>query len=118
MQNHWLKGELLMNCIKCQKEFPEKDCIECKGLIDGAYLAKKPVNEFHVELRSVENRELKYDGIVKLLSPIGIALQSNVPPGDYLINLQEDLEIKVSLIKAKGKSPYQGFDILSVIRND
>lgn len=106
-----------MDCISCRSDFPDKDCIECKNLISGSFLARKPAREFNVELRSVEKQGIKHKGIVKLLSPIGIALESNVPPGVYLIKLQENLEIKVSLIKSKGKSPYQGFDIISVIRD-
>lgn len=107
-----------MECSVCRKDFPDKDCIECKNLISGAYLARKPAREFLVELKPVENRNIKYYGTIKLLSPIGIALESSVPQGVYMIKLHEKLEIKVSLIKSKGKTPYQGFDIISVIRDD
>jgi len=104
-----------MDCIECRKAKTKKDCIECKQLIDGNYLAEKPRKKLEIRLEEINGEDF-FKGQIELISPIGLALKSNVDPGEYKVKLLDDLELVISLVKSNGKPPYQGFDIISVFR--
>lgn len=109
-----------MDCVECRRNSLEKSCIECEEIIDGSYLAKEPQKKFRVKLKKIDNIDNKesFKGSVELISPIGLALKSKVPKGKYRVKLLDNLELVVSLVKGRGKPPYQGFDIISVFRDE
>ncbi|WP_018248902.1 ATP-binding protein [Orenia marismortui] len=91
--------------------------INCKDIISGKFLAKRPQQRFKVQLEHLDNGEL-FSGVLELLSPIGIVLKSDVPRGKYKIKLINDLEVIVKTVNLEGIAPYQSFDITKVIREE
>ncbi|MBM7622554.1 ATP-binding protein [Sporohalobacter salinus] len=107
-----------MDCKQCREEGLERNCVECKELISGKLLAKRPKNNFKVELEKI-NGNKTYMGTVELISPVGLVLKTdNISAGKYKAKLLNDLEIIISTIKDKGKNGYHSFDIISVIRGE
>lgn len=105
-----------MDCRDCRAEDYDQDCIKCKELISGDYLAEEPHRKIEIELENIDTKK-EYSGQLELISPVGLVLRSNVPPGEYEIMLTEKLKLIVTTVVEKGKAPYQVFDISSVLRN-
>ncbi|PRX19638.1 anti-sigma regulatory factor (Ser/Thr protein kinase) [Orenia metallireducens] len=89
--------------------------IDCKKIISGEFLAKRPSKPLKVQLEKVDNKSL-FSGVIELVSPIGIVLRSSVPLGKYKLKVFNNLEIIVKTVNLKESAPYQSFDIIKVIR--